>query len=306
MKQFHAIIFVFFVGFIMPVNSHAKGEDIGVIYPDVREPFSTIFASMLDGVLDVHGDDVQSIAVKKELDPQDLVDWIKDNKITRIIAMGSRAQKLVENVKLDVIEVVLGAVTKPPKSDLFNAGLLLTPSPSRVYQQLDDLLPSVRNIYVIYSERSEWYVNIARGLARDWRYNLVAMKTESLSDSVKQYKKILDGIDSESAIWLLQDSLSSDSRLILPQLLEAAWDKQFPVISNSAGHVRRGVLLALYPDPFEFGTDLAHKLKNGNDKGGFSPFEEALKAANTRTAEHLELGWSRKTIRGFNLVFPSE
>jgi len=90
-------------------------------------------------------------------------------------------------------------------------------------------------------------------------------------------------------------------------ILEAAWNKRFAVISNSAGHVRRGVLLALYPEPFKFGVDLAGTLGNSNNKAGsFEPFKEALRAANIRTAEHLGLTWSRSTIRSFDLVFPSE
>ena len=292
---------------IQDANANANGNDIGVIYPDVREPYASIFAAMLDGIHEAKGDDVHSIAIKKEYDPQDIVDWVTTHKIKRVIALGSRSQKLIENIKLPVEEVVLGAVTRPPKSDIFNAGILLTPDPQQVYVELELLLSSIENIYIIYSDASRWYVDIAKALARDKAYNLVTIESESIADSVQKYKKILNSIDSKSAIWLLQDSLSGDSRLLLPLILEESWDKKFPVVSNSAGHVRRGVLLALYPDPFEFGVDLANTLKiNSNSSGAFTPFQEALRAANTRTAEHLELHWSRSKIRSFDIVFPSE
>ncbi len=288
-------------------DADASGHDIGVIYPEVREPYASIFASMLDGIYEAKGDGVHFVAVKEEYNPQDIVDWVVTNKIKRVIALGRRSQKLIENIKLPVDEVVLGAVTRPPENDIFNAGILLTPDPQQVYVELELLLSSIENIYIIHSEASRWYVDIAKALARNRAYNLVTIESESIADSVKQYKKILDSIDSKSAIWLLQDSLSADSRLLLPLILEESWDKKFPVISNSAGHVRRGVLLALYPDPFEFGVDLANTLKtNGNPNGAFTPFQEALRAANTRTAEHLELGWSRSKIRSFDIVFPSE
>ena len=288
-------------------EANASGHDIGVIYPAVREPFASIFAAMLDGIHEAKGDNVRSIAINKEYDPQDIVDWVTTNKIKRVIALGSRSQKLIENIKLPVDEVVLGAVTRPPRSNIFNAGILLTPDPKQVYVELELLLSSIENIYIIYSDASRWYVDIAKALTRNKSYNLVAIESDSIADSVQQYKKILDSIDSKSAIWLLQDPLSADSRLLLPLILEEAWDKKFPVISNSAGHVRRGVLLALYPDPFEFGVDLANTLKfNGNPSGAFIPFQEALRAANTRTAEHLELHWSRSKIRSFDIVFPSE
>ena len=311
MFRFKATLFLVIFVACMPVkmiqDANANGNDIGVIYPDVREPFASIFAAMLDGIYEAKGDDVHSIAVNKEYDPQDIVDWVTTNKIKRVIALGKRSQKLIENIKLPVDEVVLGAVTRPPESVIFNAGIVLTPDPQQVYVELELLFSSIENIYIIYSDASRWYVDIAKALARGKSYNLIAIESESISDSVKQYKKILDSIDSKSVIWLLQDPLSADSRLLLPLILEAAWDKSFPVISNSAGHVRRGVLLALYPDPFKFGVDLANTLNSESNPGGsFTPFQEALRAANTRTAEHLELRWSRSKVRSFDIVFPGE
>jgi putative ABC transport system substrate-binding protein len=301
------IIFAVCVPVKMVRDADASGHDIGVIYPEVREPYASIFASMLDGIYEAKGDGVHFVAVRKEYNPQDIVDWVVTNKIKRVIALGRRSQKLIENVKLPVDEVVLGAVTRPPDSDIFKAGIVLTPDPKQVYEELGLLLPGIENIYIIYSEASRWYVDIAKTSASGKRFKLKAIESESIADSVQQYKKILNSIDSKSAIWLLQDSLSGDSRLLLPLILEESWDKNFPVISNSAGHVRRGVLLALYPDPFEFGVDLANTLKiNGNPSGAFTPFQEALRAANTRTAEHLELRWSRSKIRSFDIVFPSE
>ena len=311
MSRFKATLFLIIFVACVPVkvmqDANADGNDIGVIYPKVREPYASIFTSMLDGVYEAKGDGVHSIAVKKEYNPQDIVDWVVSHKIKRVIALGRRSQRLIENIKLPVDEVVLGAVTRPPESDIFNAGIVLTPDPNQVYVELELLLSSIENIYIIYSDASRWYVDIAKKLVRDKSYSLVAIESESIADSVQQYKKILDSIDSKSAIWLLQDPLSADSRLLLPLILEEAWDKKFPVISNSAGHVRRGVLLALYPDPFEFGVDLANTLKiNSNQSGAFTPFQEALRAANTRTAERLELRWSRSKIRSFDIVFPSE
>ena len=307
MPRLDVLTLVVFVGIVLSMSAHGRGEDLGIIYPEVREPFASIFNSMLEGIYEVHGDDAHSVAIKKEYNPQDIVDWVDDNEISRIIALGSRSQKLVENIKLPIDEVVLGAVTKPPENRIFKAGIMLAPAPERVYEQLEVLLPDLEKIYIVHSKGSRWYVKIAQKAATDKDFSLEAIETESLAESAKQYKAIMDRIDSQSAVWLLQDSLSADSRLLLPMILEAAWNKRFPVISNSAGHVRRGVLLALYPEPFEFGVDLAHTTANGNDEvSGFAPFNEALRAANTRTAEHLGLNWPRSTIRDFDLVFPSE
>jgi hypothetical protein len=160
------VIFVACVPLKVMREANAGGHDIGVIYPAVREPYASIFAAMLDGIHEAKGDEVRSISINKEYDPQDIVDWVTTNKIKRVIALGRRSQKLIENIKLPVEEVVLGAVTRPPKSDIFNAGILLTPDPQQVYVELELLLSSIENIYIIHSDASRWYVDIAKELIR--------------------------------------------------------------------------------------------------------------------------------------------
>ena len=77
------------------------------------------------------------------------------------------------------------------------------------------------------------------------------------------------------------------------------------MVSNKAGHVERGALLALYPDHFELGISLAQmSINNKLQEQKYRPFTQALNAANTRTADHLDLNWSRKTKRSINLIFP--
>ena len=298
------------VALFIPLEMLADGERVGVIYPDVREPYRSIFTSILEGIFEAAGDEVHTISVAKEVDPQEIVDWVKDNGIKDIIALGSRGQKMIENINLDVDKVILGAVVKPPaveKSKLFYSGIMLTPSPQKVYEAMKQLVPGVDNVYMIYSDTNQWYAEISIQNAGKFGYNLTAIKSESIKDSANEYRKILEEANEYVAIWLLQDTLSSDSRIILPVVLEAAWKKKIPVISNNASHVKRGVLLALYPDHFELGISLAEALSNEESKEQkFFPFEEAHKAANTRTADHLDLDWSRRTIRGFSLVFPNE
>jgi len=63
--------------------------------------------------------------------------------------------------------------------------------------------------------------------------------------------------------------------------------------------------LALYPDHFELGISLSNMLlDNTNNDQIYLPFSKALYAVNTRTADHLDLGWTRKTKRSIDLVFP--
>ena len=302
-KGYIITILVTLVSWVQPVS--ATGEEIGVIYPDMREPYRSIFTNIIDGIRDTAGNEVKLLAVSTDDEVDTVSQWIEQNNIDSLIALGSRSQKLA--AKTDIENKVVGAIIKPPEDNGFQAGLLLTPDPNKMFENLKLLVPNINKIYVVYSQQhSGWYIDIAKMAARQNGLELEAVVSESKRDSITTYKEILDSdVDQNSAVWLLQDPLSSDRRIILPLVLELAWEKKIPVISNRAGHVERGALLALYPDHFELGISLAQmSINNQLYAQKYAPFTEALNAANTRTADHLDLNWSRKTKRSINLVFP--
>jgi putative ABC transport system substrate-binding protein len=283
----------------------AHGEDIGVVYPDLREPYRSIFTNIIDGIRDTLGNDIQTIDVKQDDVPEKVSEWIKQKNITSIIALGSRSQKLTAT--LPIRNKIVGAITRPPKDNGFKAGVLLTPDPGQMFSQVNRLLPGIKKIYAIYSqENSGWYIELARSVALEYEIQLIGLESKSKKQSLNQYKTLMgSNIDEQSAIWLLQDPISSDASLILPIVLEVAWEEKIPVISNKAGHVERGALLSLYPDHFELGVSLAQMLLNNkSNEQKYAPFTESLNTANTRTADHLDLEWSRKLKRSFDLVFP--
>ena len=302
------LTFSLFLSLILVVKGvYAHGEGIAVVYPDLREPYRSIFTNIIDGIRDTAGDDIKTLAISKEETPEQLTNWVDENGIKSIIALGSRSQKLLTNLKIK--NKIVGAITRPPKENGFQAGVLLAPDPGKIFSELARLTPEIKNLHVVYSNKhSAWYINIARQAAKEAGINLIEIESDSKKESLKHYQSFFKSKpDNNSAIWLLQDSYSSDSKLILPFVLEAAWDQKIPVITNKAGHVERGALFALYPDHFELGISLAEmSLKNEIQVQKYAPFTQSLSMANTRTAEHLDLKWTRKTKRNFNLVFPKQ
>ncbi len=291
---------------LLVVQGASGSEDkVGVVYPDLREPYRTIFTNIIEGVMEVTGDNITILSVKKDYKVEKISQWINDNNIKSLISLGSRGKRLTSNIEIE--NKVIGAITKPPKGNNFKAGIMLTPDPQNIFSEINRLVPDVKNVYVIYSEKnSGLYIEIAKESAWKYGIKLITIRSESKKESLEQYESILNGqINKTSAFWLLQDSLSSDRRLILPYVLEMAWSKKIPVISNKAGHVERGALLALYPDHFELGVSLAKMLLNQKmNKQKFVPFKASFNAANIRTADHLKLNWTRKLKRSFDLIFP--
>jgi putative ABC transport system substrate-binding protein len=301
------IVFAFaMLNLILVLFASVADAKTGLLYPDLREPYRSIFTNIIEGVEDTSREDVLTLEIKKDDTAEKVREWIRENNLDAVIALGSRSNKLLTQV--DVRKKIVGAITKPNKKNGYEAGILLSPDPKLMVNELNRLVPSVKHIYMVYSEgSSSWYLDVVKHYTKNSEIELHAFKSDSIKQSLLFYSKILQKADNRSAIWLLQDRLSSDSRLIMPMLLEKAWDKKIPVISNKAGHVERGVLLALFPDHFELGVSLARLLTEGREeKNKYLPYTSAYIAANKRTADHLGLDWSRKLMRSFKLVFPEK
>lgn len=305
LKRLSILIIAVFISMLKV--SYAEDHNLGIVYPDLREPYRSIFTSIIEGIEDTVEDKVFNLPVNKEVTEKMIATWAKRNKLDSIISLGSRSQKLTANIQVN--RKIVGAINRPPANGNFQAGVLLTPDPHKLFESIIKLVPRINRIYMVYSEEySGWYLDIARIAAKLNKIELITLSSSSIKESLQHYKEIVQKrVEGSDAIWLLQDPLSSDMKLIMPIILEKAWEKNIPVISNKAGHVERGALFALYPDNFEIGVSLAKLLKE--DRTGESikylPFSKALTAANIRTADHLGLNWSKKVERSINLVFPS-
>ena len=113
----------------------------------------------------------------------------------------------------------------------------------------------------------------------------------------------------DTALWLLQDSKVVDSKVVLPFILEKAWQKHIVVFSSALSHVKKGVLFSMYPNNEAHGEQLASLLLqesrgSSNQRNTLSPTNGLQDAINSRTAEHLGLNLSRSKLREFDVVFP--
>jgi len=107
------------------------------------------------------------------------------------------------------------------------------------------------------------------------------------------------------ALWLLQDTTTVEDSAVLPLVLSEAWKRQLVVLSSSLAHVRRGVLMAPFPDNKRMGRALAEsalrQMGGGKSAEGVLPLRELRSAVNSRTASHLGLDLS---LGRFDLVLP--
>ncbi len=305
--RFYALIILL----LLPLSLFA--ESIAVVYPNIREPYLSVFKEIVSGIKS-SVKDLKVRRIKKGATAEELQAWVDKKKVNTVIALG---QKGLEQAR--VLEggrpLVLGAILLPPKnSDEINAaGIALSPSPEKLFSQLRQFSSQVTTINVIYNENNNgWLINYAQQAARDLNFTLRAMPATGLAEAANLYRDLLnEPLDNTQAIWLLQDRKTVDSKTILPTILNSAWAKKFIVFSSNPAYVKRGILFSLFPDNKAMGSSLgaiANELQqeSGVKSQSIRPLTDLKIAVNLRAAEHLGLAFDKNEKRSFDLVFPPQ
>lgn len=285
---------------------------IAVLYPDIGEPYRSIFAKIIEGIEDKTRHKVVSYAVGSNFNVQDLSSELKRQDIRVVIALGRNGLKVAGQLDKDIGIIVGGVITASDSDARGGAVLSLAPDPALLFARLKAVSPKTRRVFVVYDPRQNgWLVKLAREAAHDQGIELVAQEAGDLKSALVFYQNFFAGADvRRDALWLPQDSATVDDSTVLPLVLQESWSKGVPVFSSNVSHVRRGALFALYPNNIELGRNLAASalgVVSGGPMGrGILPLRDVLTAFNTRTASHLGLNLSVAQQQGFDLLFPEQ
>lgn len=312
MRYVLKIIFVGLLAFHCTQATILAGSDsIGVVYPVIREPYRSVFESIMAGIEQHAGSRVKRFALKGSEHPQNLNQWVHKNNINTVIALGKSSHKLSRSLSNDK-RIIIGAVLM--SSDLDgNEGIVLNPEPKAVFAKLRQFASNIKQISVIYNpKKNAWLIHRAKQAAIDQKIVFHAYPVSDLHQAAKLYRDVLKRQSgTTNAIWLLNDRSVFDNNVILPLVLQEAWNRRFLVFSNNPVHVKRGVLFATYPNNSQMGISLAKlALEDSQNKSvktnQMLPLRDLLVAFNLRTAEHLDLDVDRKQRDNINLVFPAQ
>ncbi len=283
---------------------------VGILIPELREPFNAIFNSIADGVDQGVGQRSSRLALEKDFDPKDIERWLLSENIEAVVTLGSLGKKAAIYIP-NSTPIVHGALTSAPGSSIRHYGIMLTPNPRDMFQQLQQIDNKRKEIVVVYNPlKYQWLIELAKRQAAENQVRLVEYKATDLKQAAIIYNQILRGNGHEErALWLMHDRSVVDSKIILPFILEKSWQKNMVVFSSSVGHVKKGVLFSMYPDNVLHGKQAANILlkeiaENTPTEKKLFPTEGLLKAINSRTAEHLGLDISQSDLRKFDVVFP--
>ena len=298
-----------------PVRLAAAGGTMGpiaVIYPDIGEPYRSVFSKIIEGIEDRAKTRVAAYAVGNSFNAQELSGELKKQDIRVVIALGRNGLKAASTLDKEIGVVASGVISVPENEVRAGPILSLAPDPALLFARLKAISPTTRRVVVIYEPRQNaWLIRLAKEAARNAGYELVAQEAADLKAAVFLYQGFFAEADGKrDALWLLQDSTTADEATILPLVLQESWNRMIPVFSSSVSHVKRGALFALYPNNIELGRNLANSALNiagGNQPTrGVLPLRDVLTAFNTRTASHLGLARGSSPLPAFDLTFPEQ
>ncbi len=286
-------------------------RSIAVIYPDIGEPYRSVFTTILEGIEDRAGGRVASYAIGPNANPQDVSADLRRRDIKAVVALGRNGLKIAGTVDKQ-IRVVAGGVLAVPESEALGMAVhTLAPDPALLFARLKMLLPGARRIVVVYDPRQNaWLIKLAQEAAKAQGLELLAREALDLKTAIRHYQDVLSSSDPRrDVLWLPQDSTTVEDSAVLPLVLREAWNLNLAVFSSSVAHVKRGALFSLYPDNLELGRTLgswalgAASSDTPPPPKGAQALKDVLMAVNTRTANHLRINL-RATAMQFHMVFP--
>lgn len=281
---------------------------IAVLFPDLGEPYKSVFAKIIEGVEAEAGGRVASVPVGSNVSAQDLAATLKRRDIRVVIALGRQGLKAASGLGREY-PVVGGGLVSVQESDARKVPVLsLAPDPALLFERLKRFQPGARRVFAVYDPKhNAWLMKLARDAARSQGLELVATEAPDLKAAVQAYRELLPRLDPrQDALWLPQDPTTVEESTVLPLVLEATWTQGVTLFSSSVNHVRRGALFSLYPNNVALGRRLvssAQNLAGDATSQGVTPLREVLAAVNVRTAGHLGMTAATRQ-QEFDLVFP--
>jgi putative ABC transport system substrate-binding protein len=287
------------------------GGNIAVIYPDIGEPYRSVFTQIIGGIEEKAPGRVTNFAVGSNVDVGALNNSLRRQDTRVVIALGRQGMKVASALDSN-IGVVVGGVLTAQADEARNLQVnSLSPDPALLFARLKSMMPRARRVFTVYNPRQNaWMMRLAKEAARTSGLELVAYEAQDLRSAMQAYQGIFAAADSEQdALWLPQDSTTVEDGSVLPLVLQESWSRNLAVFSSSFAHVKRGVLFSLYPNNAELGRHLAgsalsYLASGANEISGMLPLREVLMAINLRTARHLDINTSRQ--QNIDMAFPEQ
>lgn len=287
----------------MMATAKLLAADLTVVYPQVKAPYNEIFEQIIRGIEHQQQDGLQLYPLDGKSPLENTAKELSRDPSNLVIALGKSGYQVAQKIQ-QTNNVVVSALPLQPAG---LAGISLLTDPKVLFTSLKMLAPAIKKVHVVYSDPSRWMIQIAVAQASDFGIEVIAEEVKDLKDAVKTYQDLLQNIDPASnAVWLPFDAITANEQVILPQVLELAWERNIVLFSSKPEHAKRGALFSTFPDHFELGRELVilvQQLQQGKAAATVVPLQQVQLAVNLRTAAHLGMEYKQEVLRQIPITF---
>ncbi|EWH11176.1 hypothetical protein DS2_04945 [Catenovulum agarivorans DS-2] len=301
MLRLHIVYVLSLISLLGTFCGYAVAAPVAVLYPDVREPYLSIFEQIRAGVKEQTNADIQGYVIGEDLDISSIEKQLAGDAITQLVLLGSRGYRLADKFTANY-SIVIGAYPTTPGA---HSGVSMMTDPITVVKKLRMVAPSVQKLHLIVSQQNAWIAKLTERALKQAGIAANIQIVKDLKQAVQTYAKLVEGrLNQRDAIWLPIDTVAMHEKVVLPLVLKASWDKRFIVLSSIPSHAKRGALFSFYPNHFQLGKQLANMLQNMTENPQVLPMKHILLAVNLRTAKHLGISYTNQEKEQFNIVLP--
>lgn len=280
----------------------ASEDCIGVVYPEVREPYRSVLEEIVEGVAEASPWVVHRNLIRDEYETS-------VSRCRALVGLGRQGLRVVRDYASDR-SVVAGAVVLTPGEPTPVPTISFVPDSMELFRRLKHFMPAAKSVTVVFNPKQNGpLVHEAQRAAESLALELRALEANDLRGALVLYRETMKTMDPDSAaLWLLQDSATVDSKNVLPLVLRSAWLKRLVTFSSQPAYVKNGVLFSVYPDNMGLGRRLgrlAHVCAiDGCTSKTVMPLRDLRTAVNLRTADHLRIDLDPRNSPYVDLIFP--
>lgn len=171
--------------------------------------------------------------------------------------------------------------------------------PARLLQGLHSIAPKTETLYFIYRrEVPSAFLARAQGSAEALGWRWISLAIGDLREAALAIERVRHEAGPTSAVWFHRDVLALNPDVLVPPIVRRSWEVGFPVISDDADTVERGLLFALTPDYRAMGQAAAIQLDQ--PRSGLVDLRWVHRVLNERTARALGLTVHPSEETGFD------